>query len=236
LGALGAVVKPVMGVSDGIANVAHGISNQVSDKKFVTYFRPPRALVRSPLDFASCIITPFDASMAAIQDFVLKDKPMTIDDAYVASVVVLRSKDPRTDIVTEVVVAITECNIFNMTIDKSGQIKKNWRLNFDTEVSHCIQNARGRSVEIVRRSDQETMKGKYEIICNSAELTQRVYAILYQLAGKMGSPGKMAAPARQRLSVTDSGRFQGTAVGTGGGAGGGALAKGVSQLSLQNPK
>ena len=50
LGALGAVVKPVLGVTDGIASVAHGLANQISDVRAPKAYRPPRALNRSPFD------------------------------------------------------------------------------------------------------------------------------------------------------------------------------------------
>jgi hypothetical protein len=203
LGALGAVVKPVMGVSDGIANVAHGISNEISDSKARTYHRPPRALLRSPFDFKSIIISPYDHTKALVQDFVLKDEPTFGNDAFVIATVVLRIKDPRTDTLVEIVAAVTEHSIFQLTIDTNRKVSKNWRLNFSTDISHCVFNARVRSVEMIRQ-DATINRQRYEIICLNADIACKVYNALYELAHKMSSPERMLAivPVMSLLSVS----------------------------------
>ena len=72
LGMAGVVTKPILGVSDGIASLVHGISNQVSDSIIIKTARPPRAFDRSATDVADRVLVPLDLAAAHAQDYVLK--------------------------------------------------------------------------------------------------------------------------------------------------------------------
>jgi hypothetical protein len=72
LGVAGVVTKPILGVTDGLASVVHGISNQVSDAIVIKLARPPRAFERSATDVSDKVLVPLDLASAHAQDFVLR--------------------------------------------------------------------------------------------------------------------------------------------------------------------
>jgi hypothetical protein len=72
LGAIGVIVKPVMGMTDGMAAVAHGISNQISEVPTIPQIRPPRALHRSLVDLEDLILVPLDILEAKAQSHAMK--------------------------------------------------------------------------------------------------------------------------------------------------------------------
>ena len=72
LGVAGVVTKPILGVTDGLASLVHGISNQVSDAIVIQPARPPRAFNRSASDVADKVLVPLDLASAFAQEHVLK--------------------------------------------------------------------------------------------------------------------------------------------------------------------
>jgi hypothetical protein len=72
LGLIGAAVKPVMGITDGLTSVASGISNQVGDASVHVLVRPARALERSATDASDLVLVPLNLEAAFAQEFVLK--------------------------------------------------------------------------------------------------------------------------------------------------------------------
>ena len=72
LGVAGVVTKPILGVTDGIASLVHGISNQVSDAIVIQPARPPRAFDRSASDVTDKVLVPLDLASANAQEHVLK--------------------------------------------------------------------------------------------------------------------------------------------------------------------
>jgi len=50
LGIVGAAVKPIQGVSDGIASIAQGVTNQIADAVVIPQARPCRTFERSEID------------------------------------------------------------------------------------------------------------------------------------------------------------------------------------------
>lgn len=72
IGLAGVVTKPILGVTDGIASVVHGISNQVSDVIVISTVRPPRAFNRSETDVCERVLVPVDLAAAYAQEYVLK--------------------------------------------------------------------------------------------------------------------------------------------------------------------
>ena len=73
LGVAGVVTKPILGVSDGIASLVHGISNQVSDAIVIKTARPPRAFHRSATDVTEKVLVPLDLAAAHAQHYVLRE-------------------------------------------------------------------------------------------------------------------------------------------------------------------
>ena len=73
LGVAGVVTKPILGVSDGIASLVHGISNQVSDSIVIKTARPPRAFDRSAADVTEKVLVPLDLASAHAQHYVLRE-------------------------------------------------------------------------------------------------------------------------------------------------------------------
>jgi molybdopterin-binding protein len=89
LGAVGVIVKPVMGVTDGMAAVAHGLSNQMSEVPQVPQIRPPRAFHRSPDDIEDLILVPLSLLDAKAQAHALKAaRKENKTDNFIGSVVV----------------------------------------------------------------------------------------------------------------------------------------------------
>jgi hypothetical protein len=69
-GLVGAAVKPVMGVTEGISNVATGISNQFSDAIGCQQVRPARAFLKRDLKDSDLILIPLDLFSAKAQAFI----------------------------------------------------------------------------------------------------------------------------------------------------------------------
>lgn len=72
LGLLGAVVKPLMGVTDGVSAVANGISNQVTNEVAYTQVRPVRALDRIDQSRDVLAIKSMNVKAAYAKEFVVK--------------------------------------------------------------------------------------------------------------------------------------------------------------------
>ena len=72
LGVAGVVTKPILGVTDGLASLVHGISNQVSDSIAISLARPPRAFDRSANDVENRVLVPLDLSSGHAQEYVLR--------------------------------------------------------------------------------------------------------------------------------------------------------------------
>jgi len=90
LGLLGAAIKPVLGVSDGLSSVAQGISNQITSSdagnSIALQIRPPRALMRWAVDLNTRVLTPLDLDAGYGQKFVLDRRRLYggYEDAFVA--------------------------------------------------------------------------------------------------------------------------------------------------------
>lgn len=85
LGLIGAAVKPVMGITDGITSVATGISNSVGEAVVHKHVRPSRALDRSPFDNSELVINPLNLDAAFAQDFILRRaKANSYQDAFLS--------------------------------------------------------------------------------------------------------------------------------------------------------
>merc|ERR1711871_1325453 len=68
LGILGAVVKPIMGVTDAVTGVATGIGNQVTNETIAVQVRPVRVMLRSRNDSRVLVIGPMNVQAADAQE------------------------------------------------------------------------------------------------------------------------------------------------------------------------
>jgi vacuolar protein sorting-associated protein 13A/C len=84
LGVLGAAVKPVLGVTDGISTMAIGISKEVGNRKTCKRIRPARTFERSSTDSSDMILVPLDMAAIQAQDFVLdRARSNEFEDSFV---------------------------------------------------------------------------------------------------------------------------------------------------------
>ena len=70
LGLAGAAVKPVVGITDGIAAVSHGVTNRIEDVAKLEHIRPKRAFERAPSDHNDLLLVPLDYASAYAQALV----------------------------------------------------------------------------------------------------------------------------------------------------------------------
>ena len=71
-GLVGAAVKPVIGVTEGIANVATGINHQLSNALVVSHRRPARAFFKPEVLSSDLVLVPLDLFAAIGQQLVNK--------------------------------------------------------------------------------------------------------------------------------------------------------------------
>jgi hypothetical protein len=192
LGALGVITKPVMGVTDGIANVAHGITNQVADVLVVENARPPRVLERSAVDFSLLVLTPLDLTGAIAQDFVMKHKDTPRGDAFVAAIAVERVLDQQGNRSHDVVVALTERKAYLLNSDFQRRMHLDWSFVYG-EISHCILHREAHTVEAVVYKGSSGRTG-YQIPCKNDDVSDRLYKLFWAVRHRMGNPSSMLPP------------------------------------------
>lgn len=73
LGIIGVAAKPLMGVTEGLSQVAHGFSTSLTAQVERVHLRPPRVFSRSNLESDSeLVLVPFSLPAAVAQAFVLR--------------------------------------------------------------------------------------------------------------------------------------------------------------------
>jgi hypothetical protein len=178
MGAFGAVVKPVIGVTDGLTHMAQGISNQLSDTIEKKHFRPPRAFRRSVADPTELVLPKLDIQAAFSQAFVLnKAAKLEIEDAFVELVMLDKNAGVR--------VVLSEKFLY-WYISKERLWHKPW-----TSISHCLFIP-PQSVGIVVYESS----GRNETVpmaCTSAAIAAELYRVLSQNAFRMGNPRGVAS-------------------------------------------
>ncbi len=173
MGVLGAAVKPVIGVTDGLTSVAHGISNELSDNVTRNHVRPPRAFSRSEADPSELILTPLNEVAASAQARVLKAaRKAEYSDAFVDAV--------QLDSTTRSTVILSE-KYFWWIISKERQWTKPW-----SGISHCTF-IQPQSIGVVTYENN----GKNDIItipCKGRVIAMQLYEVLVANAFRMGNP------------------------------------------------
>eukprot|EP01034_Spumella_vulgaris_P021564 gene21564-27602_t len=175
LGLMGAAVKPVMGLSDGLTSVAHGISNQVDPNKIYVYVRPPRALEPSVIDETSLVIVPLNLEAAFAQEFVMKRaKQSAYEDSFLSYIPL----DTR----GEGIILSSVYVYWRRAKSLWGRVWAN--------ISHVVFTPEG--VGILLYSGGKNGGGELVVIpCSNAQTTKRVYSVFASNAHRMGYPSKV---------------------------------------------
>jgi hypothetical protein len=175
LGIIGAAVKPVIGLSDGLTSVAQGISNPVVGSGKAVDRRPPRALEPSAVDPTTLVIVPLNLEAAFAQEFVAaRAKQGHYDDSFLRYVAL--------DVKGE---AIILSNVYVYWRRRSALWGRVW-----ANISHCVYM--GDAVGIMLYSGGKNGGGSLvQIPCGSVSTAKRVYAALAQNTARMGNPSNV---------------------------------------------
>ena len=186
LGLLGALVKPVMGLTDGAASVASGISNQVGKERLYINVRPSRALERSEADASDLVLAPLNLKAAYAQEFVIKrSKKMGYEDAFLTFMVLQEAELGREG--SEESIILSEMYVY------WRRSKSLWGRTW-ANISHCVFHGETISIMLYARSNGEDGMLPPEavrIICHTREKALRIYGILALNAHRMGNPANM---------------------------------------------
>ena len=221
MGAIGVIVKPVMGVTDGMALVAHGISNQISDVPIVDRIRPQRAFHRSAIDITDLVLVPLNILEAKIQAYITK---MVLKegkrDAFFGSVVVMEAIAPVAPVtdggtkkagqgVPGQVIFLTDRYVCNAQYDTNFNIVTlEWKMLYG-DISHCVLQLDFLAVEfVVYKSSSGGGSGGgvlsqatkplsamgssiITVSCSDLEAAVGLYTLLSRMSDSMGSPANM---------------------------------------------
>jgi len=175
LGLIGAAVKPVIGLSDGLTSVAQGISNQVDPAMKTSHVRPPRALEPSAIDPANLVVVPLNLEAAFAQEFIAKRaKQNAYEDSFLRFIP-LENKGE----------AIILSHIYVFWRRKASLWGRVW-----ANISHCVYM--NDSVGIMLYSGGKNGGASLVTIpCKTAQTAKRVYAALAQNTARMGNPSNV---------------------------------------------
>jgi hypothetical protein len=172
LGLIGAAVKPLMGVTDGISSLANGIVNQVNINKVYCHVRPPRALDATNTDSMILAISPLNLAAALAQDFVIKRaRQNNYDDTFISYIPLETAGEA---------VILTSIYIF-------WRRQKNLWGRVWANVSHCV--LLGDAVGIILYTAEASSTPELVIIpCASFACAKLLYSSVAVNAFRMGNP------------------------------------------------
>lgn len=174
LGLIGAAVKPVLGISDGISSVASGIQNQVGAASIAVRVRPARALERSAADVSDSVIVPLNLEAASAQEFLLKRaKSHGYEDSYLLYIPMDNPGE-----------AIILSDIYLYWRRPHSLWGRTW-----ANISHCFCS--GSAVSVLLYGGSNGLSELVAIPCGTAARTIRVYAALERNAHRMGNPSNV---------------------------------------------
>jgi hypothetical protein len=167
-GVVGAAVKPVLGIADGISSIAHGISNELGDSSATHQVRPPRAFSRSTHDPSVLILTTLNLSSAEAQYFIkLQAYDRQIPDQYIADLKVKRNSQ----------IILSERFLY-WRVKETPLVSYSW-----SELSHCV--FLGEKVGLyLYGSDLIPVL----IACRNEDRAVRLYSIFVQHSYLFGNP------------------------------------------------
>ena len=203
LGVAGLVSKPVAGVTDGIASVAQGVTNQLSEDHNLKHTRPCRAFARSELDMNELVLVPINLFTAKAQNFLHRfNKSNGLNEVFVDSISLIEQPVQSTDLTN--VVIICENIIIYVKNEKAL-----WYIQYgDIPSFNAVQefqlNQRSIKIEISVYNgsnffkknaifDKSTSLDNYtlQLYCASTKIILNLYALLLRFKNKMGSPDSM---------------------------------------------
>lgn len=162
-----------MGLTDGLASLANGISNTVSDVTEFNHVRPQRAFDRSLSDPTDLIIKPLNLDAAYAQDYILsRAKDNNYVDFYITFIPM--------DIPGEAVI-LSELYVF------WKRSKSLWGRTW-ANISHCAYFHS--EVGIMLYAGSNTSKPEaFSIPCSSPSQAMDLYTALVNNSHRMGNPG-----------------------------------------------
>jgi hypothetical protein len=177
-GVVGAAVKPVLGLADGISSLAHGISNELGDSSATHQVRPARALARSVHDPTVLVLTPLNLNSAEAQHFIkvqaFVKQLATGADEFIADFKVKRNSQ----------IILTE-NFLYWRVKETPLVSYSW-----AEISHCVYL--GEQVGLYLYGGGGGGGGEAAmpilITCRNEERAVRLYALFVQHAYLFGNP------------------------------------------------
>ena len=172
LGLLGAVVKPVMGFTDGVSAVATGVTAEVNNEAVYVHVRPVRAMERSKDDPAILVVGPMNVKAAKAQEFVMKRAQEQHYEDFFLSYTLLNEKTDEAIILTE--------TYFYWRKEKSL-----WGRTW-SNISHCMFF--GDSVGVFLYTSTNSGKEIVEIPCKSRDVAISLYEVLALHTTRMGNP------------------------------------------------
>ena len=144
-----------MGVSDGIAYAAQGVSNQVNKELRILHVRPPRALERSHIEFSELLLVPLSLRAAHAQLYIRnmsKRSSTVVSDEYVTAIYIApdhntgsneqvgKSTKQLTLEQSQLAETVILSEKFIFYINKDGELV--WKLAYG-DISHCILTREG---------------------------------------------------------------------------------------------
>jgi hypothetical protein len=189
MGLVGAAVKPVVGLTDGLTSVASGIQNQVDNHELHKVSRPARALELSLGDCSTLVIVPLSLEACQAREFVLqRAETHKYSDNFIAYVPISDGKD---------CVILSELYIF-------------WRRAHNLwgrtwyNVSHCTLTDNDVCVVLYSGTDYQIQF--VTIPCGKLELAKKLYRTIQQNSYRMGYPD-LTLPM-DLISATNSSYFK----------------------------
>lgn len=172
MGLVGAAVKPVLGLADGITSVASGVQNQVDVPDEYTIRRPARALESCQSDSTKLAVGPVTLDGAHARDFIIKRAE---SHGYRDSFLGFLSLNDE----TRESVILSEIYIF-------------WRRPHNlwgrtwANISHCVLTTVGVCIVLYAGKD-----GQYQLVdipCPRRSIAVRLYTLIVQNSERMGYP------------------------------------------------
>jgi hypothetical protein len=184
MGLVGAAVKPVLGLADGITSVASGVQNQVDVPDEYTTRRPARALESCPSDSSKLTVGPVTLDAAHARDFIIKRaETHKYQDVFLGFLSL--SDETRESVI------LSETYFF------WRRPQNLWGRTW-ANISHCVLTPIGVCIVLYAGND-----GQYQLVdipCSRRSIAVRLYALIEQNTERMGFPA-LTLPVDQAIDA-----------------------------------
>jgi hypothetical protein len=219
MGIVGAAIKPVMGVTDGISSVAQGFTQQLADVAVINNVRPCRAFERSTADPDDLILVNVDLFAAEAQSFVVKTAlRKEYKDRYHNSLV-LGFERMRPPYDAPYALVVSDVYLFLL----SKQVSLLWQVPFG-DISHfAFKQGDPNSVELLlyrssksadvlatsaASEDKKSGLASLVVTCVSRLYAVKLYSLLFSYSHRLGNPTDVL-PVDVASQSTSSGAIKG---------------------------